>query len=128
MPQYTLNRRAILRTTGGHSFEFTPGEPINIPTMFEAEVVAMGGQRVGGPAPLFLEIQDGAFKATDAVDEREERVRTAFSQIIEKNDAREFAGGAPSLRAVAKYSGIELDRGELADYWKAFKMANESEK
>ena len=125
MPQYTLNRRAILRTTGGHSFEFTPGEPINIPPLFEAEVIAMGGQRVGGPAPLFLEVQEGA---SETAADREMRIRTAFSQIVEKNDAREFAGGAPSIKAVSKYSGIELDRGELSDYWKAYKMANESEK
>lgn len=122
--QYTLNRHAILRTTGGSSFAFEPGVPLTIPTIFEAEVIAIGGQRVDGSTPAVVAVDSGV-RQSEPLDEREALVRLAFSEIIEKNEAKDFAGGAPSVKAVAKYSGIELDRGELAEYWQAFKVATE---
>lgn len=124
MPQYTLNRAAVLRTTGGSSFKFEPGKPVNIPQIFEADVISMGGQLVGGSSTPFIEV-DGGVRTSVPLDEREALVRMAFADILAKNDSRDFAGSAPSIKAVIKYSGIELDRGELADYWQAFKLATD---
>lgn len=119
MPQYKLNRDFVLRNTKG-VITFTKGEPTNVPTYMEMDVVAIGGEAVSKATPSLVP-QDAPEKDNPQGEDRAAQILTAISLLVEKNDAADFTGsGTPSVKAVEGILGFDIDRSEVVEGWKKF--------
>lgn len=120
MPTYKLNRNYTLRSKFGRSVEFKANEPTYIPSFLEAECVAIGGENCDKEAAKV------APKKKDdgwTYEKRQECLFKLFDDLVKKNDAKDFtASGQPSLSVVKKHVEFDLERAELDDYWKAYKL------
>lgn len=121
MPTYKLNRDYVLRSKFGRSVAFKAGEATYIPSFLEAECVAIGGENCEKDS-----VKATVKKKEDdtwTYEKRQEYLFKLFDDLVKKNDAKDFAAtGAPSLAVVKKQVEFNLERTELEDYWKAYKL------
>ena len=62
------------------------------------------------------------FNADDATAEIQQRRRTAFALLVERNDSKDFTGaGVPSVKAVEKLVDFDVDRNEVVALWQAYR-------
>jgi hypothetical protein len=121
MPQYVLNRDYTLRSTMGHTVEFRKGEPVYVPPLIEREVIAIGGECADGDGADPLE-GVGNQPAEMSFEELTMKMEAAFKVIVERNDAKEFTGqGVPTVKAVERIIGVDIDRADLMSAWAEFK-------
>lgn len=119
MPTYKLNRDYVLRSKFGRSVAFKAGEATYIPSFLEAECIAIGGENCDKTAPKVTPKNNDSW----TYEKRRECLFGLFDTLIKKNDAKDFtASGQPSLAVVKKHVEFELERAELDDYWKAYKL------
>lgn len=119
MPTYKLNRDFVLRSKFGRSVAFKAGEATHIPSFLEAECIAIGGENCDKTAPKTTPKNNDSW----TYEKRRDYLFNLFNKLIEKNDAKDFtASGQPSLAVVKKHVEFELERAELDDYWKAYKL------
>lgn len=112
----------VLSTTKG-VISFTKGEPAYVPPHMERDVVAIGGERVDGDSPS-LTPAEHSLPAVPYGEERDAQVYVAFDLIAERNDPNDFTGsGCPTLKAVEKITGFELNRNEVAKLWQNYKLS-----
>lgn len=122
MPEYVLNRNYLLRTTTG-VVSFKEGGPTWVIPAMEKEAIGIGAQRVDGKKVEVLEPEQ-RLPPTPVGDDRTGQLYAAFELLIEKNEAKDFTGqGVPSVKAMEKILGFEVDRVELVDAWHAYKQA-----
>jgi hypothetical protein len=122
MPEYILQRNYTLRTTNG-VISFLKGEPTHVPPFMEKDIIAIGGVRADGaevdaiePAPTLKPVVEGV--------ERQDDLYAAFEMLIERNDSKDFTGqGVPSVKAIEKIVGFDVDRTEVVEAWGAYKIA-----
>lgn len=120
MPHYTLNRNYTLRTPSG-VLSFIKGEPTFVPKYMERDVVAIGGEIVEGEAPALLE-PEKTLAPSPVGDDRRKQIVTAIELIVERNDSGDFTGsGSPTVKAIERILGFDVDRGEVAAAWAEFK-------
>lgn len=120
MPKYTLHRDYTHRSTLG-VISFEEGVPTHVPPHMEKEIVAIGGVRADGDNPDILE-QTPKLPDAPLGDDREAEIKAAFDLLIERNDSNDFTGqGVPSVKAVEKIVGFDVDRKELVELWAAIK-------
>lgn len=123
MAEYVLNRNYTHRSTMGHSVAFVKGVPTFVPSLIEREVVAIGAERVDGDNPDVLD-PEKVVAPPMAPDERAAQIRLAFELLTEKNDSKDFTGaGVPTVKAVEKIVGFDVDRNEVIELWSAVKAA-----
>ena len=123
MPHYVLNRNYYHSSTMGHAIRFTKGEPVFVPSIIEKEVIALGAERVDGERtdPLEPEQVEAPVMGQD---ERETKIVDAMESIYAKNDSKDFTGqGVPSVKALERILGFDVDRAEVNGLWNAFKIA-----
>lgn len=119
MPTYKLNRDYVLRSKFGRSVAFKTGEATYIPSFLEAECIAIGGENCDKTTPKVTPKNNVSW----TYEKRRECLFGLFDTLIKKNDAKDFtASGQPSLAVVKKHVEFELERAELDDYWKAYKL------
>ena len=120
MPLYTLNRNYLLRTTSG-VISFNKGEPTHVPKHMEREVVAIGAEIVEGSAPELLE-PEKKLEPSPVGEERREQIATAIELIVDRNESNDFTGsGRPSVKAVERILGFDIDQSEVNSAWNEFK-------
>lgn len=122
MPYYVLNRNFNFHSTlGGASF--VKGEPAWVIPAIEKQVVAIGAVRVDGDTPDVLEEAPKLPEAPEGT-EREEALYAAFDLLSERNESRDFtAQGVPTVKAVEKITGFDVDKLEVVEAWAAQKVA-----
>lgn len=121
MPNYVLNRNYTLRTTSG-VLSFVKGQPTFVPKHMERDVVAVGGEIVDGEAPALLE-PEKVIPQAPVGEDRSKQILTAIELIVERNDSADFTGsGSPTVKAVERILGFDVDRGEVAAAWAEFKV------
>ena len=122
MPQFVLNRTHTLRTTNG-VLSFVKGEPTNVPPEMVKDIIAIGGIRADGEQVDTSEPVAAVKPALVGI-ERQDALYAAFALIAEKNDPKEFTGqGVPTVKAVEKIIGFDVERMELVEAWTAYKIA-----
>ena len=120
MPKYTLHRDYTHRSTLG-VISFEEDVPTHVPPHMEKEVIAIGAVRADGETPKVLE-QDKKLPDVPLGDDREAEIKAAFDLLIERNDSNDFTGqGVPTVKAVEKIVGFDVDRKELVELWAAIK-------
>ena len=120
MPLYTLNRNYLLRTTSG-VISFNKGEPTHVPSHMEREVVAIGAEIAEGSAPELLE-PEKKLAPSPVGDDRREQIATAIELIVDRNESNDFTGsGRPSVKAVERILGFDVDQSEVNSAWNDFK-------
>lgn len=120
MPKYTLHRDYTYRSTLG-VISFEEGVPTHVPPHMEKEIVGIGGVRADGDNPDILE-QAPKLPDVPVGDDREAEIKAAFDLLIERNDSNDFTGqGVPTVKAVEKIVGFDVDRKELVELWAAIK-------
>lgn len=123
MPEYVLNRNHVLRSTNG-VVSFEKGKPTWVVPALEKEAVAIGAERVDGDAPDPLSEMDKPSLPTYSPEEREEQIKIAFEMLVERNESKDFtAQGVPTVKAVERIVGFEVERGEILEVWAAVKQA-----
>ena len=121
MPLYVLNRNMVFSTTKG-VISFTKGQPAYVPPHMERDVVAIGGERVDGDTPS-LTPKESPASSTPYGEERETQIHVAFDLLTERNDPNDFTGsGCPTVKAVEKITGFDVDRSEVGQLWQAYKL------
>ena len=121
MPEYVLNRNYTLRTTNG-VISFEKGQPTWVVPMMERDAVAIGAERVEGEAPNPLGDFDVPKLPVYTPDECTAQILSAFELLIERNDAKDFTGqGVPSVKAIEKIVGFDVDRSEVLETWAQYK-------
>jgi len=120
MPKYTLHRDFTHRSTSG-VISFEEGVPTHVPPHMEKEVIAIGAVRAEGDTPKVLE-PETKLPEIPVGDDRESEIKAAFDLLIERNDSNDFTGqGVPTVKAVEKIVGFDVDRKELVELWAAVK-------
>lgn len=121
MPMFVLNRDYVLRTTKGHSIEFTKGVPVYVPSVIERDAVSIGAECVDGEVkmlddePVVIEVSD---------EERREKIMAAFATLIARNEREDFTGtGQPAVKAVEKLADLNTDRAEISALWEEYQAA-----
>lgn len=126
MPEYTLNRNHLYRSTSG-VISFEKDVPAFVPPYMEKEIIAIGGVRVDGATPDYLDPVKAAKQAPQG-QEREDELYGAFGLLIERNDPKDFTGaGVPTVKAVEKIVDFDVERVELNDLWGSYKAAKAEE-
>lgn len=121
MPEYVLNRTHLFQSTLGHTLSFVKGKPAYVPPILEREVAAIGGERVDGKRVELLD-DPTPEQSNLGAEERAALITEAFKVLIEKNDSKDFtAAGVPTVKAVERELGIDVDRVEVVDAWNAMK-------
>jgi len=125
MPDYVLNRNYTHRSLLGHSVEFKKGEPVFVPPILEKEVVAIGAQRVDGENPAVVdEAPVTPPELTD--DQRQDELYAAFDLLVERNETTDFtAQGIPTVKAVEKIVGFNVEKKEVAESYAAYRIAKQ---
>lgn len=122
MPQYILQRNHTHRSTTG-VLSFEAGKPTNVPPFMEKEIIAIGGERLDGEIVDVLD-KEPEVKPPLTDTEREAALFVAFDLLIESNITTDFTGqGVPSVKAVEKIVGFDVDRVEVTQAWAAHKVA-----
>ena len=120
MPNYILNRTHTHRSING-VVSFEKGKPSWVVPMLEREVVAIGAEIVEGSAPELLE-PEKKLEPSPVGDERREQIATAIELIVDRNESNDFTGsGRPSVKAVERILGFDVDQSEVNSAWNDFK-------
>ena len=122
MPNYVLNRDYTHRSLYGHSIGFEKNQPVWVPPgPIEVEVVRIGAEKVDGDNPDVIDAEKPV-KVALGYDELEALVREAFVEIIKTNNSKDFTGaGVPTVKAVEKATGEDVDSKFVAEVWAKFK-------
>jgi hypothetical protein len=104
------------------SFEVKKGVPFKAPVVIEEEIIASGGECLDGAVVLTDDVPD----VVPVVEEttRIDTIHKAFKDILLRNDAKDFtAQGTPSLVVMKRRTGlVDLDRGEVDEFWTAYRQ------
>jgi hypothetical protein len=123
VPEYILHRDYLLRTTNG-VVSFEKDKPAWVVPAMERDAAQIGAQRVDGKDVDLLEAAVAAPVAAPAGDDRAGQFYAAFELLIERNDSKDFTGqGSPTVKALEKILGFDVERGEAGEYWSAFRVA-----
>ena len=123
MPKYILNRNHLHRSVWGHSIAFVKGEPVYVPPgPIELEVAAIGAERVDGDQPDLVPAEQ-VEKEEMSLEDLEVLMRSAFEELIAKNDPTDFTGaGIPTVKAMEKIVGENMTARQIADLWQRVKQ------
>lgn len=122
MPQMILNRDHLHRSING-VIQFSKGEPVGVPPNMVKEVLQIGGELVDGVAPSLTPEEPKAPVIPEGGDRRDQ-IMAAFALIVDRNDSGDFTGsGRPSVKAVEKLTGFDVEPKEVSDAWDEFKVS-----
>lgn len=114
----TLHRDYTLSTLFGHTITFKKDEPTHVPMAAYAAAIAVGAVPAdGGSADVILEDAKNPAAPGDPL-ERNRLLLAAIEELVEKNDRKDFtAAGLPSVKAVERVLGFDVDGREVAANW-----------
>ena len=115
-----LNRDYVLTTTMGHSIQFKKGVPTNVPPSVYQAALGIGAQPPEGEAPNVPVEVDPTKPPTDAA-LRNPLILAAIEKIVAGNERKDFtAAGSPTVKAVERILGFDVDGREIAVMWQEF--------
>lgn len=121
MPQFTLHRNFILRTTKGHTIRFEQGKPTHVPPVCIEDAVAIGAVPVNAKDGDILGDEAKAQPSLSA-DERKAKVFEAFGVMKTRKERNDFtASGIPDARRLSPLLGFEITSRERDAYWAEFR-------
>jgi len=122
MPLYVLNRDYSLRTVDG-VVSFVKGEPTWVTPSMVKHAVSIGAERVDQSTEVDL-IGEPVAKEQLSAEDRQALLQAAFEQIEATNDTKDFTGaGVPTVKAVEKITGFDVDRVEVTEAWAEYRAA-----
>ena len=127
MPQFTLHRNYVLRTTKGHTLNFVKDEPTHVPPICVNDAVAIGAVAVDGDVDVLGEEETVEIPLTIA--ERKEKVFAAFRTMAGRAIREDFtASGVPNAKRLPVMTGFEVTSKERDAYWLEFRAAEQADK
>jgi len=128
MPQFTLHRNYVLRTTRGHAIRFVKGEPVNVPPICVEDAIAIGAQPVDPKDGDILGEEEKPQPSLTA-DERKAKVFEAFSIMKTRGERNDFtASGSPDARKLPALTGFELTSKERDAFWQEYRAMEQEER
>jgi hypothetical protein len=119
MPEFTLHRNFVLRTTKGHAINFRKGKPTYVPPMCVPDAVAIGAQALDGDADVLGEEVAEPIPLTQP--ERDAKIREAIETMVGRNERNDFTGsGLPDIRKMNALTGFEVSKRERDRVWQAY--------
>ena len=128
MPQFTLHRNYVLRTTKGHIITFKKGTPTHVPPVCIEDAVAIGAIPDDAADGDVLG-EEAKPQPVMAPEERQAKVFEAFAIMKSRKERGDFtASGVPDGRRLPPLLGFELTSQERDAYWKAFREQEQENK
>lgn len=126
MKKLILNRNYVLTTTKGHVIRFVKGEPTHVPPIVYQEAIAIGAQPDDDEAPDLLPDEKQAVVVHD-ITQRNALILGAIEKIVGGNSRMDFtAAGTPTVKAVERELGFDVDRAEVNRNWQQYNEAQEA--
>lgn len=117
MPLFVLHRDHTHRSLLGRSIAFKKGVDTHVPPEMVKEVVAIGAVLADGSYADVID-PEKVVASVPVGTEREELICAAFDELIATNTRSDFTGnGMPSLKALQRTLGFEVDRREIDKLW-----------
>jgi len=125
VPEMTLNRNHVLRTTRGHTIAFAKGIPTYVPDVVVGDAVAVGALLVKGEyQPEDLTKQTNLNLGPQDPAERKKAIFKAFDVLSKALIRDDFtAAGTPTKYAVDRVTGFSVEARERDRLWGEFKTA-----
>ena len=122
MPEFTLHRNHLLRTTKGVTIKFDANKPVYVPPVAVPDAVAIGAQPVGHEVDVLPD--EVPVEVPLTVGQRKERMFEAFQTLIDRNERNDFtASGSPNAKKVAAMVGFDVSINERNSLWDEFRQA-----
>jgi hypothetical protein len=120
MSEFVLNRNYALAGFG-HMITFIKGQPTHVPPRLEAAAIGIGATPVDGKQIDVLgPEEDPAY--VPAGEDRTLALYEAFDTLIKRNGREDFTGsGSPTVKAVEKLTGFDVDKAELTVAWTEYR-------
>ena len=127
MPQFTLHRNYVLRTTKGHIIRFEKGKPTNVPPVCVEAAVGIGAQPVNGDVDVLGEEETPQPALTPA--QRKDKIFEAFMIMKGRGERNDFtASGVPNAKRLPSLTGFEVTTNERDQYWTEFRAGEQEAK
>jgi hypothetical protein len=111
-----LNRNHTLTSLYGHSVRFEKGVPTHVPSLVQAEALAIGAEFEDGEGVKVEEEKVNA-EPLDPV-ARAEAIYAAVMTLAEKNDVDDFAAsGLPKVESVTRVAGFKVSGKDVSKAW-----------
>lgn len=122
---FVSQRNITIGGPTGHRITFVKGEPTHVPPAMHESVLNRGcvpcdekGKPVEGGASLSDPDQPHpAAPPPLTAEQRAEKIKVAFDEIVARNDPRDFSGSTPAHQAVAQIVGFRTDAKEVRQVW-----------
>lgn len=125
MPQFTLHRNYILRTTKGHIIGFKKDTPTNVPLICVHDAIAIGAVQLDGDKVDNLGPEEVKIIPLSPA-ERKDKVFGAFRIMKARGERSDFTGnGLPNNKRLPDLLGFELTNTERDKYWQEFREAEQ---
>jgi len=125
MPEFTLHRNFLLRTTTGHSIESQKGVPVHVPPAAVEAAVSIGAVPSDPEDGDVLGEEEKA-QPVLSPEERKAKVFEAFGIMKTRNERGDFtASNVPNNRRLPALLGFELTNRERDNYWREFQAINQ---
>src|SRR5210317_1662944 len=120
MPEFTLHRNHLLRTTKGFTIKFEANKPVYVPPVAVPDAVAIGAQPIGQDVEVLPDEKPVEVPLT--ITQRKERMFEAFKTLMARNERNDFtASGSPNAKKVAAMVGFEVSTNERNSLWDEFR-------
>jgi len=118
MPNFTLHRNHILRTTKGHSIQFLKGQPAWVPPECIEDAFAIGAVTEDGVDVLGAEAQPAQALSPA---QRKTKLFEAFDTMCNKSEREDFtASGLPHCKKLQGMVGFEVPTKERDEIWQVY--------
>lgn len=125
MPEMTLHRNYVLRTTKGHCIRFIKNEPVFVPPICLEDAVAIGALAVTDGEDDILPDDEQAVVLTQA--ERKAAIINAFDVMTARKERSDFTGnGLPNPKKLEQIVGFEVHSKERDNAWREYRVAMEN--
>jgi len=126
MPEFTLHRNFLLRTTKGHTIRFEKDKPTFVPPVCVPDAVAIGAVAVEGAVDVLPD--EAPEPAILTPDQRKAKIREAIETMVARNERNDFtASGLPDLRKMNPLLGFDISSKERDDAWMEYRAEQAEE-
>ncbi len=118
MAKFVMNRDFVISGMG-YSIAFKKDVEINVPAALHDEAMRCGAVPVGGEESKVVHVQAAKGREAQIVGpDREKSVIAAMDALVEGNERMSFGADAlPTIKAIYRITGIDLDLQERDEYW-----------
>lgn len=119
MPEFTLHRNYVLRTTKGHAISFKKGTPTYVPPICVEDAVAIGARPVAEEIDI---LPDDSPDVVLTAQERMDKIAEAIQTMVARNERNDFTGsGLPDIRRMNAIVGFDVTKPERDAAWQRYR-------